>query len=40
MVIGQTPTQTENYVKSKTYKLPSTTSIATPTPAQATQTVT
>ncbi len=40
MVIGQTPTQTENYVKSKTYKLPTTTSIATPTPAQATQNVT
>lgn len=38
MVIGQTTTQ--NYVKTKTYKQPTTTSIASPTPAQATQTVT
>lgn len=40
MVIGQTPTQTENYVKSKTYKQSTTTSIATPIPTQATQSVT
>ena len=40
MVIGQTPTQTENYVKSKTYKQATTTSIATPTPAQAIQNIT
>ena len=38
MVIGQTTTQ--NYVKTKTYKQPTTTSIASPTPEQATQTVT
>jgi RHS repeat-associated protein len=40
MGIGQTPTSTENYVKTKTYKQPTDTSIASPTPAQATQTVT
>jgi Domain of unknown function (DUF6443) len=40
MVIAQTPTATENYVRSKTYKVASTTSIASPTPAQATQSIT
>jgi RHS repeat-associated protein len=38
MVVGQT--QTENYIKTKTYKVPTTTSIATPTITQANQNVT
>jgi RHS repeat-associated protein len=38
MVVGQT--QTENYIKTKTYKVPTTTSIATPTILQASQNVT
>lgn len=40
MVIAQTPTITENYVKTKNYKTPTTVSILTPTPTQAIQNVT
>ena len=40
MVIAQTPTVTENYVRSKTYKVATTTSMPSPTPAQAAQSVT
>lgn len=40
MVIAQTPTTTQNYVRSKTYKVATTTSIASPTPQQATQSIT
>lgn len=40
MLIAQTPTATQNYVWSKTYKVPTTTSISSPTPVQATQSVT
>lgn len=40
MVIAQTPTITENYVKTKNYKTPTTVSVLTPSPTQALQNVT
>lgn len=39
MCFGQAPTQTENYVRTKVYKTPSTSSISEPTPSQVLQTV-